>query len=356
MCIRDSRYQRLQNRLQTTRSLLTEARKRREQLEAGIFSTPRIVEVRQWAVEPGVPISPRPMLWTAVAGLLGLLFGVGLALLIHHLDDTVRDDDTLRGAGLEPVGAVPYIREKGRRERVVETHPQSRAAESVRAARMALLFLLRTKNPHTILVTSANPREGKTLNSSNLALAMAQLGRRTLLVDADLRRPSIHKIFEVEAEPGLSNLLAGEAEPDAVIRSGPVEGLSIVSCGARLPNPADMLASPRMENATAAFKERFDTVILDSPPVLGLADATILARLSDAVLLVALAGHTRQAGLRRAVAHLSGAKPPLIAGLLNEVTKRTASYYYDYYYHYHYRYGGGKETPSRKSDKTKKDE
>ena len=217
--------------------------------------------------------------------------------------------------------------------------PRSAVAETFRSIRTALSFTNTGSKCQQFVVTSALPTEGKTLVSVNIALALAQIGKRVLLVDADLRRPRIHKIFEINSAPGFSNVLAGhdELSVEDVIRPDVSKGLAIIPSGPLPPNPAELLSSPRMGEVIAALSARFDYVVYDMPPAVNVTDAVVLARQVHGALLVVRSFVTDRAAATRARELLSGAGARVLGVILNGVDAPRSGYryYQDYYYYYH---------------------
>jgi protein-tyrosine kinase len=218
--------------------------------------------------------------------------------------------------------------------------PHSFQAESYRVLRTNLHYA----NPDTplrrLLVTSAGPGEGKSTTVSNLGVAMAQNERVVLLVDTDLRRPTLHTIFRQPNSPGLSSYLAGDSMLDAIVQKTAIPNLSIVASGPMPPNPAELLASRRMREFVSAVSEHFDTIIFDSPPVLAVSDACTLAAMVDGVLLVVGSGATPETNLRRAKEQLTAVHGHIIGAVVNRFDAGASGYskrYYDSYDGYYTR-------------------
>ena len=337
-------YERLKAEVDTKRKLYNEALSRKSELESASYSTSRSVEVIDRAAVPVEPSSPNLSLNLAIAFLLSLLGGVGLVFLLEHLDDSIRDDVALKKAGgLEPVGTIPFIRvKKGKRKELMTVDAASSgAAEAFRAMMISIFTLLKGGGSKAILVTSSEPKEGKTLVCSNLAAAMARWGKKTLIIDTDLRHPSMHRIFDIDKEKGLCDYLTSDSGSlDGFVRSTGVERLSILPSGTLPHSPADMLGAKEFRQLLEELKKEFDVILFDSPPVLGMADSMILASYVDAVLMVVLVGKTTVGALNRAVEMLKTADTELIGAALNEVSpRRSRYYYYSYYYRYYRPYG-----------------
>lgn len=254
--------------------------------------------------------------------LLGLLLGISAAFMREFLDDTVKDVNELEHATQLPVlGIMPETTDATAAQlaKMTISKPRSAIAEAFRSLRTALRFLHQGDNTPVIFVTSASPNEGKTTTASNLACAYATAGNRVLLVDADLRNPSLHKTLGIHANSGLANYLSGALDSRELIQATDIPNLYLLPAGNLPDDPAELLSSPHMQGLLENTKREFDQIILDGPPVLGLADALILASLSSATLLTVRAEHTRMAVLENAMTRLRRSQAPLAGILLNRV-------------------------------------
>jgi capsular exopolysaccharide synthesis family protein len=212
---------------------------------------------------------------------------------------------------------------------VLQHHPRSAVAEAYRSLRTALQFLPREKQ-RSLVVTSAGPGEGKTTCAVNLALSLASAGRRVLLVDGDMRRPMLHRIFGLGKTIGLSHALSGQAQ-DGFIQETDVPGLEVVPCGTLPPNPTELLGQSALGILLARWQEQYDHVLFDSPPLLGLADALILARQVGRAVVVVQSSRTEERHLRHAAAQLRDGGVEVLGAVLNGVLPRDAPYGYGYY-------------------------
>jgi len=329
-----------------------------------VASNIRIVDP---AETPTRPSSPKILLNLVLSLFTGLALGVGLAFFFDYLDKSVKTLDELEQVTAVPaLGLIPaelpevprlmLVREsgpKGMRVKVVRSAPKapvgrarielishvdakSKLAEAFRELRTALLVSQPGGPPRSILIASTHPAEGKTVVATNLAITLAQLGRRVLLVDADLRKPRLHKVFGVPNTLGLSNYLSGAGPLRTQPVATAVPGLHLIPSGPVPPNPADLLDSDRLLQVQRDFAAQgFDHVIYDSPPILAVADPTILAGRSDAVVLVARAGTTVRDALAHAVNRLQQVKARVVGAVLNYVDL-TESGYYGYSYKRYY--------------------
>ena len=228
----------------------------------------------------------------------------------------------------------------------VTTDFTSAISEAYRSLRTALQFSTEEGVPKTLLVTSARPGEGKSTAAACLAVNFAQLGMRVLLIDGDLRNPSMHTVLGVENSAGLTNYLAGANEASELVKPSGTEGLTLLTSGPRPPNPAELLASPRFATLLTTAAENFDVVIVDGPPIMGLADSPIIASVTSGTLLVIEAGGTRRAIVQDALKRLNFARARVLGALLNKFDAHKAGHTYGYGgYAYGYGKGGGAGTP-----------
>jgi capsular exopolysaccharide synthesis family protein len=310
-------------------------------LVSGLNAVP--VQIDERAVEPPAPVRPRKTLIITIGAIVGLLLGFVSAVLVERAYSRIRTPEELAQlAGLRTMATIPHMTAKEEKKLFLACHydPSSAAAEAYRSIRTGLLVSRTGEGPVVFLVTSAVDQEGKTTTALNVASALAQTQRRVLLVDADMRRSSIHRLFEMERERGLSTFLGDGAEAEEVVRDSEVPGLSVVTAGRPPDNPSELLGSGRMPEFLSWARGSYDFIVLDSPPVVAVTDASVLAPLADGVLLVVRAERTP----RRAAAHgrevLENAKANLLGAVLNDCPRDRRGYYgYGYGYGY-YRYGG----------------
>jgi non-specific protein-tyrosine kinase len=287
------------------------------------------------------PIRPNHFRDAVFAVIIGLALGIGAAFLRDYADDSLRGPDDLeRQAGAPLLGVIPHVSSKaaakGRRSEqylVSVADPKAPATESYRTLRTNLLFFSVGGPIRRLLIASPVKGEGKSTTAANLATVMALAGQRVLLIGADLRRPSIHKFFGLSNRVGLSSVLSGQATLMEAIQDPGVKGLRVMAGGPVPPNPAELLGSVAMKQFLEQAADAADWVILDGPPVLGLADASVLATLSDAVLLV-----VNEATNRRVLAHardqLAKVRSRVVGAVLNNFGPATSYYYYADYYAY----------------------
>jgi succinoglycan biosynthesis transport protein ExoP len=315
------------------------------------------------AMIPSYPARPAKARNIALAFLVGLVGGIGLALLREYLDNTVKTPDDIETlTRLPSLAVVPAFGDNGSHKRrmgifggpstnghekrielVAQHLPKSQMSEAFRALRTALLLSQPDHPPQVILVTSALPREGKTTAAANLAVTLAQLGDKTVLVDADLRKPGVGRLLNLGSGKyaGLSSYLAGVSTLDLVTVPHPViPNLAAIPTGPLPPNPADLLSSHKLADAIVELRTKFKFVVIDSPPIMAATDAVILSVQADGVLLVVRSGETPKEAFTRTRDLLISVKSRILGVVLNAVDASAPDYYYSYrYYPYSYGYG-----------------
>jgi capsular exopolysaccharide synthesis family protein len=312
--------------------------------QSGLETELRATNVRivERAEPPRVPTIPRRTRNYELALLLGLGLGIGLALLLEHLDNTFKSPEDVKQLGLPFLGMVPDVG-KGAKANVarpsplVHKNPESAVAEAYRVLRTNLIFSSVSEQGRAVLVTSASPTEGKTTTTANLAESLAQNGSKVLIVDADLRRPTMHQNFGLPKAPGLSDLIVGKTQASQVIQATRTKGLQILTCGYIPPNPTELLGSASMREIISALREHFDWVLIDSPPVLAMADTLVLGPLVDGVILVIGAEVSTRPAVHRAIEQMAGAGVKFTGVVLNKVDLERNAYYYGQYYGEYYR-------------------
>jgi len=293
------------------------------------------VSVIDVATPPTKASSPRKLLNIAIGLVLGVLLGVLVVFVVHYLDNTVRDPQALEAAaGLAVLGAVPRLGE-GETPMQAASDLRSSFSESYRSVRTALQFATTHGLPGTLLITSAGPSEGKSTSALELAQNIAQLGKRVLLVDADLRGASVHKSTGLSAAKGLSSLLSGACDVEEAVQSYRNGALSVMTSGPLPPNPPELLGGDALPKLLTQLRERFDVIVLDGPPVLGLADAPLLANHAEATMLVVAAQATRIDALQAAIRRLQFAHARLIGAVLTRFEPENGDEHYGYGYGQH---------------------
>lgn len=282
------------------------------------------VEVLNPATAPSTPATPDTVANVVVGALIGLLAGIAIAFALDRLDDSVRTKEAAEGiTNLPTLGIVPEVTHDHGGDLVTVADPMGNASEAYRLLRTSVKFLGIDSPLRTILVTSAGAGEGKTVTAANLATTLAQTGDRVLLVDADLRRPRLHEMFSAPTTPGLTTILLDDTAPERSIYAvEEVPSLHILPPGTPPPNPAELLDSNRARALCGELADRYDVVIIDSPPVVPVTDAVVMAGWVDAVLLVVAHRATSRRGLARSVELLRHVDAPLVGTVLNRVPPR----------------------------------
>lgn len=334
-------------------------------LAAGLDSSNiRVVDRARVPLHPSSPNIPRNL---EFALLIGLVSGIAMAFGIETFDTTVRTPDQAENvSGLPTLGVIPLQAQidsdtlpiskgaalnrgsrkgPGPRALISYREPQSEIAEAYRALRTSILLSTPAHPPRSILITSSVPQDGKTMTCVNAAIVLAQQGKRVLLLDADMRRPSIHKAFGLRDQIGLSNILAGSAPASQAIEATMQPNLFVISAGPIPPHPAELLSSRLMGELLSKLCDEYDHVIIDSPPVIFVTDPVLLSVQTDAVLLIIRSGQTTAAHVRRARNLLQSVKARLLGIVVNAADLTSPDYYY-YHYGSKYRYYSAEEQDS----------
>jgi capsular exopolysaccharide synthesis family protein len=308
-----------------------------------------------------VPVSPKKTFNLMVGLFFGLIGGVGLCFLFEYLDNTIKGpEDVERLSSLPSLGAVSYLPPEGFKDKKVNSyshtnqesspeetlpeineielinhiHPKIFIAEDYRTIRTSLLLSHADTPPKTIVFTSAMPKEGKSTTAANMAVAFSQLEKKVLLVDTDLRRPRLHRIFNVNNNKGLSGYLVGKLKLGDSIKTTSIENIWLLGSGLIPPNPAELLNSKRMDTLMREVRKDFDVVLIDSPPVLAVVDSVIVSNISDAVVIVIKAGKTIDKTFTAAIEELKRVKANIAGVVFNEVKVGMGGYNYMSYYNY----------------------
>jgi len=358
-------------RLERDRSVLSQTYNllRQKLEEAKISQASQLGKVR--TIDPAIPPEGRTKPNTKMNLLMGLILGLGLgiggALLLEYLDNTVKSVEDVERKGLTILGIIPaigagkYDRKKYKRkardngqeydfinkrseaehlQRRLITHedPKSPVAEAYRSLRTSLMYSSAGEQIKSILVSSPGPGEGKTTTVANLAITYANLGKKTLLLDTDLRRPVLHRVLNVSRDPGITHYLSGATDDfSSLVKATEIENLYCVSAGVIPPNPSELLGSERMLSLVAKLEEEWDMILFDSPPLVAVTDATMISKEIDRIVMVVKSGGTDKRAFNRTLLALQNVEAPLGGIVMNAVTSKNSygSYYY-YYQYYHY--------------------
>lgn len=324
-------------RLRETHSKILQSYEDIRVAEAGSLNN---IIIDEHARIPTQPISPRTVTNTLLAGVVGVMLAVGVVFLIEYLDDTVKDPDSMESVtGLSTIGIIPKYTPRAENEKLVmEAQPRSPDAEAYRQARTNVQYVGVSQDLATILITSANANEGKSTTAANLAIALAQADSKVVLIDTDLRRPSLHHKFNVPNNMGLTNLLLSKENDVAFIQETETPNLRLITSGPLPPNPAELIHSARMKDIFDWLHEEVDYLVLDSPPVLAVTDAVLLSQLASTTLIVVEAGKTRQQSLLLAARQIEAVNGHIAGLIINKINPRRSGYYYNYYYQSNYHY------------------
>ncbi|HEY3383856.1 MAG TPA: polysaccharide biosynthesis tyrosine autokinase [Vicinamibacterales bacterium] len=291
------------------------------------------IRVVDAAEVPARPTRPNKTLNLLLAVFGGGLCAAGLAFFFEYIDNRVKNPDEIKNyLGLPFLGLVPRLSDKDSKDVLIHTGAPTSFSEAFRNIRTNVLFSSADEGGRSIVVTSTGPGEGKTMIAGNLAVALAQAGQRVILVDADMRKPKVHTIFKETQAPGLSNVLVGNAKASEAVRKTPVQNLWLLVAGVTPPNPAELLGSHRFRDFLTTLQEHFDWVIVDTPPVMAVTDASVVGHTASGVLFVIACEQTSKYTASAALEQLEAAKARFLGGVLNKVDVERHSYYYSHYY------------------------
>ncbi|HBB95706.1 MAG TPA: hypothetical protein DC054_09980 [Blastocatellia bacterium] len=357
-------YRIIQQEIETNKTLLDGLLQRTKENDVVMAGTPNNIRVVDYAIAGKKPVAPRRVLTVALAFLFSIGCGIGLAFIIEYLDDSVRSmedvENLLRLPAIALIPQVGTVKPKrnlaasGKKGALVSSNgsgsgevlltnieKRSPVAEAYRHLRTSILLSTAGRPPRTLLITSSVPSEGKTTTAVNTAISLAQTGAKVLIIDADMRRPRLHSIFNLSNDSGLSALLsreASEAEIISAIQHDEASGLSVLTAGPVPPNPAELVGSEQMLKLLSVVADNFAHIVVDSPPIAAFTDGVLIAAIVDAVLLVVHSGKSSRKIVGRARKLLQDVGARIIGVVLNKVpsTGSNSYYYSGYYQHYHY--------------------
>lgn len=363
----------LQQEIDTNRQMLSSLLQSQQGVEvsaAGLLKSN--IRITKAAALPRSPVAPKRTQNILLAALLGLIGGVGLVLFLDYINNKIESvEDIDRYMKLPALGVIPMLQGVGKSRRLMggkagkelapigdgnnqviltQVEANSSIAESYRQLRTALLLSSAGHAPRTLLITSSQPAEGKTTTSVNTAISLAQTGAAVLIVDADLRRPRVHKVFGLKNNAGLSNYLAGDGELASLIQIA-MPNLYVLPVGPLPPNPAELLGSVKMKNVVETLSSNFDYVVIDSPPVSSFADSLILSSLVEGVIIVVKGGVTPREMAQRTKAHLQSVGAKILGVVINQIKLQPHDYYYYSTYYSRYYYGNGNGESDEEGEK-----
>jgi polysaccharide biosynthesis transport protein len=350
----------LQQEANTNREMFERLLQTQQQIQVSGPLLKSNIRITKYSTHPHTPVAPKRAQNIILSGLLALIGSIGIVLFLDYINnkiETVEDID--RYLRLPALGVIPTVESTGKSRRLLgtgknekepapigETSPiiltqvesNSSIAESYRQLRTSLLLSSAGHPPRTLLFTSSQPAEGKTTSSVNTAISLSQTGSAVLLIDADLRRPRVHKIFTIRNNAGLSNYLTGEADLGTLIQVV-MPNLYVLPVGPIPPNPAELLGSPKMKQAIDTLAANFDFLVIDSPPVSSFADGLILSSLVEGVIIVVKGGVTPREMAQRTKEHLQAIGAKILGIVINQIKLQPHDYYYYSTYYSRYYYG-----------------
>jgi len=297
------------------------------------------IRVIDRAERPREAVSPRKTLNMLLGLLSGTVLALGLTFFFEYLDSRLKTPDEVKvHLGLPALGMIPALDAKSWKDKEPLIHKgvPPGFAEAFRTIRTNVLFSSADEGSRTLVITSTGPGEGKTTVASNLAIGFAQAGQRVLLIDADMRRPRVHGVFNMKQQPGLSNVMVGNARASESVHKTAVPGLWVLAAGHLPPNPAELLGSQRFRDFIKSLREHFDLILIDSPPVMAVTDAAIAAHSANGVVFVVGSEMTSRHAARAAVEQLEQGRAHFVGAILNRVELERNSYYYSNYYRREY--------------------
>jgi len=347
--------------------------------EAKIAEKSKIGKIRivEEARIPESPIKPNKRMNMMIAIVLGLGLGIGAALLIHSLDSKIRTfDDVRKFVSLPVLGTIPHIQsddmeldnleqeissakgsDKDKYEQILQQvqarlitnySPKSSTAEAFRILRTNIISRKKNSDCTTLLITSSGPKEGKSTIQANMATALAQMDAKVILVDLDLRRPMVHTILGFEKETGMSDFLMDKTTKiEDIIKPTNIKNLDIITSGIIPPNPSELLASKRMDDALRDLKEKYDYILFDSPPVIAVTDSMVMANKVDLLILAIRVDQADKNVVRRTKELLENIKVDITGVVINGIQPHRYYNSYEYNYYYYYFYGKSEEKKSK---------
>ena len=370
------RFNILKQNVETTKALYNDFLQKTNQASIEKAQQGSDLQIIEPARVPTTPTGPRRMRAILIGLLLSLVAGVGLTLLLEYLDNTVKSiEDVARatqlptlalipamdagamramggkkniqrkeaGSSLQKAGTVGGLAPRGLQpqgEKLAALDSLSSVVEAYRMLRTSVLLSTAGTPPKTILITSSQPGEGKTTTAVNTAISLAQLGVSVLLIDADLRRPAVHKAFKIPHNRGISSYLVSNTPIEDLVIKLPIPNLSVLPCGPIPPNPAELISSDRMKDLLRTLGEQYDHILIDSPPLVSVTDPVILSTMVDGSILVVQSGKSTRDLVRRARRELAGVGSKIFGVVLNNVDVKREGYDDYYYYRYNQSYGG----------------
>ena len=356
----------LEQNIETNKGFLDNLRKQQSGNDVAAQGSDNNIKFDDYAIPDERPVSPRRVSTVLAALILSTLFGMGLALFLEYLDDTISSTDEVESyLQLPALAAIPTLEssskrklllvgangltqeERAKSELLIHADSRSSLAEAYRQLRTSILLSTAGHSPKSLLVTSSLPSEGKTTTATNTSISLAQTGARVLIIDADMRRPRVHSVFGIQNTTGLSSILSSELNEQDVLDAIQYDDrtkVSVMTSGPIPPNPAELVGSEQMTRLLKLLQKHFDHVVVDSPPITSFTDGVLIASVVDGVILVVHSGHSSRQVVRRARQLIQDVGAKIFGVVLNNVDLKSQenSYYYQSYYHRE-----GYESPDR---------
>ncbi|MDX6577443.1 MAG: polysaccharide biosynthesis transport protein [Blastocatellia bacterium] len=356
-------YRILQQEIETNKGLLENLLQRSKENDVVLAGRPNNISIVDYAIVPDSPVGPARMRSVMLAFMLALALGVGLALFLEYLDDSIHStDDVEKFLRLPAMAVIPAMgagtarrrllssatsiqkrngSNGGNPELLLNVNGRSALAESYRQLRTSVLLSTAGRAPRTLLVTSSLPGEGKTTTAVNTAISLAQTGNSVVIIDADMRRPRLRSIFDLAEREGLSSILSSDMNPEKMLQTiarDEASGLHVLTAGPIPPNPAELLGSDQMRKLISVLSGHFTHIVIDSPPISSFTDGVLIASIVDGVLLVVHGGKSSRGVVRRSRQLLLDVGAKIFGVVLNNVSVRSHDYYYYYQRYYHQNY------------------
>jgi len=333
-------YDSLKRELDASKEVLNSLLSRLKQTDVAGELKASNIRIIDAAVVPRGPIRPNRLRDILFGMVLGLGLGVLLAFFLEYLDNTIKTPEDIREhLGVPLLGVISEMESTNPGPLLLGPRPLGAFAEGYRVLRTALEYSWPDKGPRVIVVTSTSPSEGKTLTSINLALTFASTEGRALLIDGDLRKPQVHSLLKVQKRPGLADVLVGQAKLSDAVQKVPGTYLGFLAAGTHVPSPADLMTTQVLEGLINGLKGLYDWIVIDTPPVAAVADALIISRCTDGVIVVAGAEMVPRGAVRHTLDRVTESGARVLGVVLNRAHIKRNTYYYGHYYgHYYGRY------------------
>jgi capsular exopolysaccharide synthesis family protein len=348
-------YARLERKREADEKLFSLLEEKHQEAQINELSQPGNVVIIDNGRVPILPAKPNRVVIILLGFILGAGMSLGFVFIKNYFNNTIKTPEDIQNRNINVLAWIPYIEgmeldESKGHEFIVARKPDSIPSEAFKALRTRVQYSKVGQDPlKTILVTSSTPGEGKTLISANLAGTFAQLGKKTLIIDTDLRKPRAHTVFNVSKHPGLADYLFNEATLEEIIRPTELGGLSFIASGTIPPNPSEMLASKKMKDFIELVKAKFEIIIFDSAPVVAVTDSEILSSMVDATMLVVSADYTEFEVLVKSVELIKNSSQSFVGTVLNNFSYKSGyGSYYKYYYYYSGQDNNGAKKPRHK--------